>query len=283
MPHYLRYIYHTYCQLKGEKKYYFPLLVCFSLLVLLPAQGFSEEDLPWSNTSIDAYSRAYPRLTKALSRKKFSLGDPIFIRIFKQTDELEVWLGDNANGYRLFKTYIICYKSGSLGPKTMEGDRQSPEGFYTIGPDQMNPWSKYHLSFNLGYPNEYDLYHQRTGTALMIHGRCSSVGCYAMTDYFMDEIYILADAALANGLPNFQVHIFPFKLTDNNLAEVTDSRWLDFWKNLKQGYDLFERNRIPPEVGVEGGRYVFWLPNKTSFARTNYPEAPSSIAATAKE
>ena len=103
------------------------------------------------------------------------------------------------------------------------------------------PWSKYHLSFNLGYPNEYDLFHQRTGTALMIHGRCSSVGCFAMTDYFMDEIYILADAALANGQPNFQVHIFPFKLTDNNLAKVTDSRWLDFWKNLKQGYDLFER------------------------------------------
>lgn len=253
-----------------------PLLVYFSLILLFPIQAISDEDLPWSYASIEAYSRVYSRLTEALNRKQFTLGNPIFIRIFKQTNELEVWLGTHNNSYRLFKTYIICYKSGLLGPKTMEGDRQSPEGFYRIGADQMNPWSKYHLAFNLGYPNEYDLLHQRTGSALMIHGRCSSVGCYAMTDYFMDEIYSLADAALAHGQITFQVHIFPFRLTDKNLSDFEGSRWLPFWKNLKQGYDIFERNRVPPLVTVENERYVFSLQNKTSF--THYSDTPRPAA-----
>jgi len=281
MPHYFCYIFYICCQLKGKKNHIFPLLVHFSLMMLFPAHAISDEYLPWSSTSIEAYSRVYPRLTKALNKKQFALGNPIFIRIFKQTNELEVWLGNNANSYKLFKTYIICYRSGSLGPKTMEGDRQSPEGFYRIGPDQMNPWSKYHLAFNLGYPNEYDLFHQRTGSALMIHGRCSSVGCYAMTDYFMDEIYILADAALAHGQVNFQVHIFPFRLTDKNLANFAGSRWFPFWKNLKQGHDIFERNLIPPKVTVEDGRYVFSLQNKTSYA--HYSETPRSSASSTGE
>jgi murein L,D-transpeptidase YafK len=121
----------------------------------------------------------------------------------------------------------------------------------------MNPWSNYHLSFNLGYPNEFDQAHDRTGTALMVHGRCSSKGCFAMTDYYMDEIYTLADAALAGGQDQFQVHIFPFRLTSENLRSRRKSRWFEFWLNLKQGFDIFEKNRIPPRVDVVDGIYVF--------------------------
>jgi len=157
----------------------------------------------------------------------------------------------------LFKTYRICDYSGGLGPKEMEGDKQSPEGFYRVGPAQLNPWSKFHLAFNLGYPNEYDRLNGRTGGALMVHGRCSSVGCFAMTDYRMEEIYTIANAALANGQESFAVHIFPFRMTAENMRRHQDDRWQHYWCNLKEGYDIFERTATPPEVAVNRDRYIF--------------------------
>jgi len=219
-----------------------------------------EEALPSSDVSVEAHQRAYPRLSVALEKKGLTLGNPIFIRIFKSTQQLEVWIKGSGNRFSLFKSYAICHQSGTLGPKTEEGDRQSPEGFYTVTANQMNPWSKYHLSFNLGYPNEYDRAHERTGSALMVHGRCSSIGCFAMTDYYMDEIYTLAETALAGGQAYFQVHIFPFPLTPAKLAEHKGSPWIDFWQNLGEGYRLFEQEQLPPIVGVVGKRYVFHPP-----------------------
>ena len=238
------------------------ILLCFIVLffflfspqIVHPA---SEAPMPMSYVSIGAYLRSYDRLSERLKKKKLELGNPLFIRIFKASKELEVWLLGANGRFELYKTYSICDHSGELGPKLETGDKQSPEGFYRVGADQMNPWSKYHLSFNLGYPNEFDQAHDRTGAALMVHGRCSSEGCYAMTDYYMDEIYTLADAALSGGQAQFQVHIFPFRLTAENIQSRRNSRWFEFWLNLKQGFDIFEKNRIPPQVAVVDGVYVF--------------------------
>jgi murein L,D-transpeptidase YafK len=179
----------------------------------------------------------------------------VFMRIFKQPGELEVWVESDGR-FRLFRTYRICYFSGKLGPKFRRGDNQSPEGIYAVLPRQLNPSSRFHLAFNLGYPNAYDRAHGRSGDALMVHGNCVSIGCYAMTDAAIEEIYALADAALRAGQPFFRVHVFPFHLTADNLARHQSSPWLAFWLNLKQGYDYFEVHRVPPSVSVRNRRYV---------------------------
>ena len=234
------------------------LIFSFLLFFYMPAGlANSSMELPGSVTSVAAYHRSMIRLQEMLESKSLELGAPMFIRIFKRSSELEVWLKKGGGRFELFKTYIICRYSGSLGPKLKQGDNQAPEGFYSVRYDRMNPWSKNHLSFNLGYPNAYDRTHNRSGSALMVHGGCNSTGCYAMTDYYMDEIYTLADAALAEGQAEIQVHVFPFRLTPTNLSLYRSSRWYEFWMNLKQGYDLFEKYRLPPMVEVINQRYVF--------------------------
>lgn len=214
---------------------------------------------PSSDQSRQACQRVRPDLLGKLEQKGLRLGAPIFVRIFKEPAELEVWLQGIA-GYVLLKTYTICDYSGGLGPKIKEGDKQAPEGFYFVRASQMNPWSKFHLAFDLGFPNFYDQSYGRTGAAIMIHGRCSSAGCFAMADFRMDEIYTLADAALAEGQNAFAVHIFPFRMTEENLAKHGDSQWLPFWRNLKEGYDLFEQYHVPPTVGLLNQKYSFSLP-----------------------
>jgi murein L,D-transpeptidase YafK len=181
------------------------------------------------------------------------------VRIFKESRELELWV-ENDGRFALFRTYEICTFSGHLGPKLRTGDLQSPEGFYFVTPDRMNPASRFHLSFNLGYPNAYDRHHGRTGGFLMVHGDCVSIGCYAMTDAQIEEIYTLADAALRQGQPFFRVHIFPFRMTVRNMQRHRDSRWREFWRNLEEGYDFFERHGRPPNVEVRNGKYVFEEP-----------------------
>ena len=234
----------------------------FSLFILilahlgLPAPLFGAvHDIPSSTLSREVCTRLSPQLDEELMEQGLHLGAPVFVRIFKQEGELELWL-KKGQRFQLFKSYSICDYSGELGPKQQEGDRQSPEGFYSVGREQLNPWSKFHLAFNLGFPNEYDRAHQRTGSALMVHGRCSSVGCYAMTDFRMEEIYTLVEAALTEGQPRFSVHIFPFRMTWDNLATQAGSSWIPFWENLKQGYDAFELQHIPPLIMVEDKRYV---------------------------
>ncbi|MCL4170236.1 UNVERIFIED_CONTAM: hypothetical protein GTU68_032858, partial [Idotea baltica] len=151
----------------------------------------------------------------------------------------------------------ICRFSGDLGPKLKQGDFQSPEGFYFVRPNQLNPYSKFHLSFNLGYPNAYDRAHSRTGSALMIHGNCVSIGCYALTDPVIEVVYTLIDAAFRQGQPFFRVHIFPFKMNEINLESHKTSSWAKFWLNLKTGYDHFEQTGRPPNVTVRNGKYIF--------------------------
>ncbi len=212
--------------------------------------------IPTSARAENAIKRNVPILEKALKNKGLKLGAPIFIRIFKEENELELWVKSESE-YELFKAYEVCSFSGDLGPKTKQGDMQSPEGFYFIKPSRMNPWSTFHLSMNLGYPNRYDRLKGYTGDYLMIHGNCVSIGCYAMTDPGIEEIYTLAAKALLVGQPIFRVHIFPFRMSARNMTQHQDNEWYSFWENLKSGYDWFEEKLIPPNVEVRNGIYVF--------------------------
>lgn len=191
-----------------------------------------------------------------LGKKGMSVGAPIFVRIFKEESELEVWKQRDDGRFYHFKTYPICNWSGELGPKVSQGDKQAPEGFYTISQQQMNPNSQLHLSFNLGYPNAYDRAHKRTGEFLMVHGKCKSAGCYAMTDALMEEIYGLAREAFIGGQETFEVHAFPFRMTDAKMKDHKQSPHYRFWATLKEGYDYFETTRQLPTIAVCERKYL---------------------------
>lgn len=227
----------------------------FVSVIATPSQG-NVKDIPSSLRSKQAEANNNADLVKALSRKDMSLGDPIFIRIFKKEAQLEVWVKSN-NQYNLFKSFAICTYSGGLGPKLKEGDGQSPEGFYFVRPTQLNPNSSYHLSFNIGFPNSLDRQLGRTGSYLMIHGSCVSIGCYAMTDGGIEEIWSLAAAALRNGQDYYRVHIFPFRMNKENMERHKSDRWISWWQSLQEGYDHFETHRLPPDVTVKNKKYSF--------------------------
>ena len=206
----------------------------------------------------DVIQRMTPRLNKELQAKGLQLGSEVFIRIFKESRELELWLlKPETQKFHHFKTWKIAAVSGHLGPKLSEGDRQAPEGFYYVPASQMKPDSRFHLAFNIGYPNNYDLAHHRTGSFIMVHGNRVSIGCFAMTNPSIEEIYTLCKKALTNGQAYFRVHIFPFRMTDSRLAEESSSRWYSFWSNLKEGYDYFEQHHTPPNVKVKNNQYTF--------------------------
>ena len=197
------------------------------------------------------------RFAERLAEKGLKLGNHVFLRIFKEESELEVWMA-KGDAYVHFATYPICFWSGSLGPKLAEGDKQTPEGFYTVTRRQLHLIGRWPRSLNLGFPNVYDRSHRRTGSYILIHGGCSSVGCYAMTDDVRRELYDLVARAIRRGRQRWvHVHAFPFRMTDENMDRHRGSEWADFWANLKQGYDLFEETRVPPQVGVCDGRYAF--------------------------
>jgi len=181
----------------------------------------------------------------------------ILMRIFNAESELEVWKEDKTGRFAPLRTYPICRWSGGLGPKIKAGDRQAPEGFYTITPGLMNPNSNYYLAINTGFPNAYDRANDRTGAFLMIHGDCASAGCYAMTDEQIAEIYALARESFAGGQKSFQIQAFPFRMTPHNMARHRNSPHMVFWKMLKEGYDHFEVTHLPPKVDVCEARYVF--------------------------
>lgn len=191
-----------------------------------------------------------------LAKKGMQPGSPVFVRIFKEESELEVWKQRDDGRFYHFRTYPICNWSGEIGPKQSTGDRQAPEGFYSITPVLMNPNSKFYLSFNLGYPNAFDRSWGRTGDSVMVHGNCRSAGCYAMTDALMEEIYGLTRESLKAGQPSFQLHAYPFRMTDARMAREKSNKWYGFWKTMKQGYDYFEKYRIPPSITVCERRYV---------------------------
>ena len=204
------------------------------------------------------------------SSGRFHKGAAVYVRIFKQEGALELWM-KRGERYALYKSFPVCKWSGRLGPKTRSADYQSPEGFYSVSARQLNPHSHYHLAFDLGYPNAYDRRQGASGSAVMVHGDCKSVGCFAMTNRGIDEIYGYVAAALANGQREVPVHIFPFRMTEqaiereahgnNFLAFLeeggTRRDWSAFWRNLKQGYDLFQQSHVPPVAYACGDRYDF--------------------------
>ncbi len=204
---------------------------------------------------------------------RFNMGAPAYVRIFKKEGELELWLKVNGR-YSLYRTFPICKWSGRLGPKVKEADYQSPEGFYSVSARQLNPHSNYHLAFNVGYPNAFDRQNGHTGGLVMVHGNCKSVGCFAMTDKGIEEIYGFVAAALSAGQREVPVHIFPFRMTDAAIARETGgggagfmsffatdggngAQWAGFWRNLKEGYDLFQQTGEPPTAFACGDRYAF--------------------------
>lgn len=203
-----------------------------------------------------AAARVRPALERDLAALGLRLGAPAYVRLFKDESELEVWLEGADARFVLFRRYPICTWSGALGPKQKQGDNQAPEGFYRVAAGQLNPASRYHLAFNLGYPNAYDRAHGRTGDFLMVHGNCVSIGCYAMGDAAIEEIYTLVAASLTGGQRAFEVHAFPFRLEDATLQARRDSPWHAFWRELQPAYAHFERTRRLPNVRVQGAHYV---------------------------
>ncbi|GAB4176761.1 MAG: hypothetical protein Kow0020_12700 [Wenzhouxiangellaceae bacterium] len=182
------------------------------------------------------------------------IGNPVHLRIFKASRELELWT-QTPSGLALVRTYPICDVSGTLGPKRFEGDLQAPEGVYRITRENLNPNSEFHLALNIGYPNEYDRALGHTGSNIMIHGGCASRGCFAMSDYYIEQIYLLVEAALRNGQPAVVVEIYPFRMTDQALAAQAGSRWHDFWRALKPVHDQFDARAGLPQIHIAPDGY----------------------------
>lgn len=228
-------------------------LMFVTVLLMAGCSTIQLPDLPFNVGNIIGQLRG------ELKNKQVFIGDPVFIRIIKDENILELWMKpDDAYAYTLVKSYPICKWSGYLGPKLREGDFQSPEGFYQTNEQWLNPNSQYHVAFNIQYPNEYDRVHGRTGSFIMVHGKCVSEGCYAMTDPQIEEIYTLVERALVAGQGEVPVHIFPFRMTNERMAKEYGHPWYDFWMNLKEGYDYFEQHGVPPRYIVVDKRYDFY-------------------------
>ncbi|MER2264474.1 murein L,D-transpeptidase family protein [Methylobacterium oxalidis] len=205
-----------------------------------------------------------PAATLALMAAKGTTASaPVLFRAYKKESEIEVWKKMSGGRFVHIKTFPICRWSGQLGPKRKTGDRQTPEGFYTVAKSQMNPNSRYYLSFDVGYPNTFDKAHGGTGSAVMVHGVCSSMGCFAMTDQVVGEIYAIARDALAGGQAAFQFQSFPFRMSAANMARHRTDPNIAFWRQLKEGSDRFEATGEELQVSVQGGRYAF-APSKDS-------------------
>lgn len=225
-------------------------------LVLLAGLAACEDErhLPRNSRHWVALS---PEIQSLMSEKAVTAQSPILFRAFKRESELEVWKADATGEYKLLKTYPMCRWSGQLGPKKNEGDRQVPEGFYSITPQLLNPNSSFYLSFNIGYPNAFDRSLGRDGSHIMVHGACSSRGCFSMTDKQMADIYALSREAFAGGQKAIHMQSLPFRFTPENLARYRADENLPFWKNLKEGADIFDLTKREPQVAACSRRYVF--------------------------
>ena len=213
------------------------------------------DDVPETPRSRAAIEARAPELSEALAEKGLAFGAPVYLRLTKEPAVLTAYVADAEGVYEPFRSWPVCAFSGDLGPKRAEGDMQAPEGFYAVSPGQMNPASDFHLSFDLGYPNAFDRAHERTGSYLMVHGDCVSIGCYAMTDAAIEEIWTLMQAALDAGQPRVPVHIFPFPMTAANLQRHAGDEDAAFWRSLAPAWMAFEQTGEVPEVRVRDGAY----------------------------
>ena len=231
-----------------------PKFLCLMLMALLFINP--KTNLPDSDRAKNIRLTVWPKLQDELKAKGLKFNAPIYIRIFKEISELEVWV-KSGRQYSLFKTYEVCTYSGGLGTKTRSGDGKSPEGFYTIEPKQLNPVSNYHLAINVGYPNKLEQLKGYTGDAIMVHGYCASIGCYAMTDPRIEEIYTLIFKAFEAGQQKIDLDIFPFRMDNEHMKAYARYPSITFWKTIKPGYGLFEKNHVPPAVTIKGHDYAF--------------------------
>jgi murein L,D-transpeptidase YafK len=223
-----------------------------------PQETAVDSSLPGPERARAAADRVRGELSRDLAEKDLVFGDPVFLRAYKEEKILEVWMRHRDSGkYELFRTYPIAAASGHPGPKLAEGDGQVPEGFYHAAAGSLKPDSTFHLAINIGYPNAYDRAHKRGGSFIMVHGNAVSIGCLAMTDPKIEEIYTLVAAALEKGQPYVRIHLFPFRMTGERLAAESEHPWIDFWRNLQEGHDWFETHRVPPDTRVEEQRYTF--------------------------
>lgn len=172
-------------------------------------------------------------------------GKAVFIRIVKEARHLELWCREKNGVWKILKEYEIAGMSGTCGPKTAEGDLQAPEGFYRVYPGSMNPKSKYHLAFNIGYPNAYDKQLNRTGSLIMIHGGSASKGCFAMTDRSIEEIYTMVNEAFEAGSEYVPVQIYPFEMTEERMRKESTSTHYSFWQHLLPGWQHTEATGTP--------------------------------------
>jgi murein L,D-transpeptidase YafK len=209
-------------------------------------------ETPRSRAVVEAHTEA---LSEALAEQGAHLGAPVYLRLTKDPAVLTAYVANEEGVYEPFRSWPVCAYSGKLGPKLTEGDMQAPEGFYSVAPGQMNAASDYHLAFNLGYPNAYDRAHDRTGSYLMVHGDCVSIGCYAMTDEAIEEIWTLMQAAMGEGQKSVPVHIYPFPMTAANLQRHAGDPNAAFWRSLAPAWGAFEKTGHVPVVQVSGGKY----------------------------
>jgi murein L,D-transpeptidase YafK len=228
-----------------------------------PAQTFVKEQKQYSRVKT-AYQEKEQVVKQKLEKVGVTGTYEIFIRAFKSEKILEVWV--KAKGQTLFVhlcDYAICSSSGDLGPKRKQGDCQTPEGFYHI--DRFNPASNFYLSLGVSYPNSSDKILGNKGNLggdIFIHGNCVTIGCIPLTDDIIKELYILAVEAKSNGQAKIPVHIFPFRMSEENMTDygLRYSENKDFWENLQEGYNFFEKNKSLPSVTVDTkGKYLFKL------------------------
>lgn len=237
------------------------VLVTMMLVVLTACTPHKTHD----NTSLTQENTVFPDYTKMDLKEQmrhfgYALGAKVYIRIIKDEHVLELWMLKPDGKYHLYQNFPICAYSGGLGPKTRRGDKQSPEGFYTVTQRQMQPNSRFHLAFNLGYPNAYDRVHGYTGSYLMVHGDCTSIGCYAMGNSQIEVIYAIISAAQKQGQYAVPVAIYPFRMTEEKFQQYQHHRWFEFWSQLKPAWDYFEQKHQPPQVSVQGKQYVISAP-----------------------
>ncbi len=226
-------------------------------LVIFVLQSVTTKSVtvPESKRSKNAIDNNINSLKSEFKKQKLTWANAVFIRIFKQTNTLEIWVKQQQQ-FVLFKSYPICYFSGTIGPKKRTGDNQAPEGIYGITANQMNPYSNYHLSFNVGYPNQFDQFYNYTGSSIMVHGNCVSIGCFAMTDAVIEEIWTLMHASFTGGQQKIMVHIFPFNNMASTIKQYANNGNYNFWKQLSPIDSAFNATHQVPNIKISKGKYL---------------------------
>jgi murein L,D-transpeptidase YafK len=247
------------------KSFYWVLLALFFLCFAPTPEAFKTAQLKYERVKT-AYQEKESTVKHYFEAKKLRLDQSeIFIRVFKQEKIVELWAKSKTqSSWQLVKTYSVCASSGTLGPKRRQGDLQVPEGFYTL--DKFNPVSNFYLSLGVNYPNVSDRIIGGKGDLggdIFIHGNCVTIGCLPLTDDKIKELYVAVVEAKSGGQTTIPVHIFPAKLDDEGFTQLQATyagnvSLIQFWQNLKEGYDRFEKNKQLPVIKVDfKGKYVF--------------------------